>query len=214
MSRFSKGKDIVSASVRTAEEFYYYDCMDLENIKKLHPEMTEIKTVGDKASLRADPEQFAAHTHEHEGIWFGCCYEMWFGRDYDKYIPLEKLKSFKECKLNETLDNDTVHIILYDAPDEFSTERSVERAWAFRKHTDCDCAAEFWEKRVHELAREAGHFTYEIEEGNFPHGGIRLLKTYLDENGKHVNKCDAVKVHIYEGGTDGKPVFEEIVELN
>lgn len=210
---FIKNHIIISASIRRWTEREFNDSTDIDTATELHPELTEIKTVGYKPCLNPDPEQFAAHTHDYHGIWFGCCYEMWFGRDYDKYIPTEKLKTFKECKLNETLYNDTIHIILYDSPDEFSTEKSVDRAWAFRKHTDCDRAAEVWEKRVNELAHEAGHFTYEIEEGKFPHGGIRLLKTYLDANGNHVNKCNAVKVHIYECGTNGKPVFEEIVEL-
>ena len=42
-----------------------------------------------------DPEQFAGHTHFHKGLWFGCTYEMWYGPDYDRYIPLEKIAFVK-----------------------------------------------------------------------------------------------------------------------
>ena len=205
---------IISVSVRTFDEYRFNDTTYIDMVKLIHPEMTSIKTVGQKPHIDADPEQFPAHTHNIDGIWFGCCYDMWFGRDYDKYIPLEKLRSFDQCKLNETLENGTVHIVLYDSPDDFASEKSVANAWAFRRHTECDKAADYWEAQVRELSKGLNDQVYEIEEGKFEHGGIRLLKTYLDENGKHVPKKDAVKVHISERGTDGKTVFAETVDIS
>ena len=203
--------NILSASVRLADEYMFNDRIDLDNVRSKHPELKSVKTIG--TPPYADPEQFPAHTHNIDGIWFGCCYEMWFGSDYDKYIPLEKLRSFNQCKLNETLENGTVHIVLYDSPDDFASEKSVANAWAFRKHTECDKEADFWEAQVRELSKGLGQQVYEIEEGKFPHGGIRLIKTYLDENGKHVPKHEAVKVHISEREHDGKAVFEKIDDL-
>ena len=210
---YSARNSVLCISIRTFDEYRYNDTTYIDMVKLIHPEMTSIKTVGQKPHIDADPEQFPAHTHNIDGIWFGCCYEMWFGRDYDKYIPLEKLRSFDQCKLNETLENGTVHIVLYDSPDDFASEKSVANAWAFRKHTECDKEADFWEAQVRELSKGLGQQVYEIEEGKFPHGGIRLIKTYLDENGKHVTKKDASKVHISERGHDGKAVFEKIDDL-
>ena len=211
---FAEKHTIIVSALRNLNEWKYNDDTNIKHISELHPEINEMKTVGTKPVERPDPEQFPAHTHNIDGIWFGCCYEMWFGSDYDKYIPLEKLRSFNQCKLNETLENGTVHIVLYDSPDDFASEKSVANAWALRKHTECDKEADFWEAQVRELSKGLGQQVYEIEEGKFPHGGIRLIKTYLDENGKHVPKHEAVKVHISEREHDGKAVFEKTVELN
>ena len=207
---FAVNNHINSSSIRLTGESMFNELKHPSQIQRLRPDIKEIKMKGNFA----DPEQFPAHTHNIDGLWFGCCYEMWFGRDYDKYIPLDKIRSFDRCKQNETLDNGTVHIVLYDSPDDYASEKSVANAWAFRRHTECDKAADYWEAQVRELSKGLNDQVYEIEEGKFPHGGIRLLKTYLDENGKHVPKHEAVKVHISERGTDGKTVFAETVELN
>ena len=45
----------------------------------------------------------------------------------------------------------------------------------------------------------------EIEKGLFPHGGIRLVKSYLNENDQPTIKAKAIKVHISELAKNGKP---------
>ena len=85
---------------------------------------------------RIDNSQFPGYSTSHHGAWFGCRHEMWFGRAYDRYIPLDLLSQFTACAKNETLGNGTVHIVMYDAPDRFRGPESVKRAFAFRALTD------------------------------------------------------------------------------
>ena len=61
---------------------------------------------------------------------------MWFGKAYNKYIPLDLLSQFTECAKHETLGNGTVHIVMYDAPEQFCKPESAKRAFAFRTLTD------------------------------------------------------------------------------
>ena len=102
---------------------------------------------------------------------------------------------------------------MYDSYADFSNPESVRRAWGFRHHTDCDAAADYWTEEINKLIVAQMEYQAEIEYGTFPHGGMCLIKLYLDENGKPIAKSKAVKVHISERGTDGKSVFQEIVEL-
>lgn len=145
----------------------------------------------------ADLEQFAGHTHLYKGLWFGCTYEMWYGPDYDRYIPLEKIASFDDCSEKEIFENGTVRIKMYDSYDDFSKPESVRRAWGFRQHTDCDAAADYWTEEINKLIIARMEYQVEMEYGEFPHGGMCLMKAYLDENGKPITKSKAVKVHIF-----------------
>lgn len=205
--------NVLYASIRTMADDLWNNDKDLVSQRKNHPEIKELKTVGQYPLIEADTKQFPASSVEYEGMWFGCCYEMWFGSDYEKFISLDKFKSISDCKLNEVMSNGTVHIILYDAPNEYSNEISVRRAWAFRKITDCDTAAEEWIKRVDTLRKEKGLFSIDMIDGQTPHGGVKMIKTYLDANNQLEFKCKAVKVHISERDAGGKEVFGETVFL-
>jgi len=214
INQFVQTHSILSASLRCWDEVMWNDDHDLKDQQERHPELPEIKVkyLGGVPSS-ADLEQFAGHTHLYEGLWFGCTYEMWYGPDYDRYIPLEKIASFDDCSEKEIFENGTVRIRMYDSYDDFSKPESVRRAWGFRQHTDCDAAADYWTEEINKLIIAQMEYQAEIEYGTFPHGGMCLIKSYLDENGKPITKSKAVKVHISERGTDGKSVFQEIVEL-
>jgi hypothetical protein len=214
INEFVQNHPIISASVRSFNEWKWNDYLNLKYQETAHPELPEIKVkylAGRPSS--ADLEQFAGHTHLYEGLWFGCTYEMWYGPDYDRYIPLEKIASFDDCSEKEIFENGTVRIKMYDSYADFSKPESVRRAWGFRQHTDCDAAADYWTEEINKLIVAQMEYQAEIEYGTFPHGGMCLMKTYLDENGKPITKSKAVKVHISERGTDGKSVYSETVEL-
>lgn len=213
VKKFAENHHIISASIRSFREWKWNDYTNLKYQQTAHPELSEIKTKKIALDDYADPEQFAGHTHFYEGLWFGCTYEMWYGPDYDRYIPLEKIASFDDCSEKEIFGNGTVRIRMYDSYNDFSKPESVRRAWAFRQHTDCDAAADYWTEEINKLIVAQMEYQAEIEYGTFPHGGICLMKAYLDENGKPITKSKAVKVHISECGTDGKSVFQETVEL-
>ena len=176
-------------------------------------ESVTVHKAGEPRHKAPDPKTRPARTVSYEGFWVGCCYEMWFGKDYDEIIPLETFGSFGDCTLNETLANGTVHIVMYDDSHSFGSDEAFRRAAAFRAHAELDSAEVKALDKAKELKNEGGWFNSSIEKGHFPHGGCLLLKNYTDKNGQLTYKNQAAKVFISERGPDGKAVFQEIVEL-
>ena len=138
---------------------------------------------------------------------------MWFGKDYDEYIPLQQIADFCDCESNICYENGTRYITMFKSPYDFSDPDCMQRAFRFRAATDCDAAYEYWKNIVTSIDFVQGQVNMEIENGSFPHGGIRLVKVYLDENNKPVLKAKAVKVNITERGTDGSVLYEETSDL-
>ena len=221
--QFAQSHPILSASMRTSAESdwnSYLDCFTADGtntaIAKIHvehPEISEVNLIYQKTTPPKpliDKQQFAGFTTEFDGVWFGCTHEMWFGRNYDKYLPLQTLAAFRDCAQNETLANGTVHIVMYDAPDAFRSEESLRRAFAYRAHTDYVNLAADWRKRLSAAPERRGFANMEIVSGTFPHGGVKRVLTYLDADGRPVIRKKASQVHISERGADGKELFLEI----
>ena len=210
---FAKNHTILSAALRAIGEYDWNDNNNLELQKQNHKEMDAVQTVQIAYVDVADVTQFSGHTHDYEGLWFGCSYEMWFGNDYDKYISLNTIKQFKDCEQNVTYENGTVFIKMFASYCDYDKSHSMDRAFSFRKTTKCDEAFEYWQNLINEQSFIQAQHSMEIEKGSFPHGGIRLVKTYLDQNDQPTIKAKAVKVHISELGCDGKSIFEETINL-
>lgn len=82
--KFSLNHSIIYARIRIDKEVYWNDSTSQKHAQKYHPELPDIKTIGREPMIKVDTEQFPGHSHHYDGIYFGCCYEMWFGKDYDK----------------------------------------------------------------------------------------------------------------------------------
>ena len=212
-SDFSRKNIILSASLRTIAEYDWNDSWDIELHRKNHQELKEIRTIKSHHDETIDFEQFSGHTHVIEGLWFGCTYKMWFGKDYDEYIPLQKIADFRDCESNICYENGTRYITMFKSPYDFSDPSCMQKAFKFREVTDCDAAYEHWKKIVTSIDYVQGQVNMEIEKGTFPHGGIRLIRVYLDENNNATLKARAVKVNITERGTDGSVLYEETFDL-
>lgn len=156
-----------------------------------------------------DLEQFSRHRHEFGGIEFTSTYIMWFGKDFFKFVPQETLTSFKECVSNETLENGTVRIQLYENINDFNTEETDRRQWAFRRHTNIDEVAEQWNLDYLKMASSnKSSANMEIETGKFEHGGVKLVKMYLDSENSPAPKKLAYKMKCIEYDSAGKVISE------
>ena len=209
---------IINASFReyedsllsTAYEISSYERrgIDTSNLKKkiwmpYKPFNTEI----------IDIEQFSRHSHEYGGIGFTSTYIMWLGKEFFKFVPQVTLTSFKDCVSNETLDNGTVRIQLYENINDFNTEETDRHQWAFRRHTNIDEVAEKWNSDYLKMAaNNKSGANMEIETGKFGHGGVKLVKMYLDSQNRPVPKKLAYKTKCIEYDSAGKVLIEyEIV---
>ncbi len=156
-----------------------------------------------------DIEYNPGHTHINSGIWFGSCWDMWFGKDYYEHISYDSLKNFKGAYQNLELDNDVIRITLYESPWDYEKKENRDIQWKFRREMKVDEVAHDFEKRARELDDQESDPEIEIFTGNFENGGTHLIKTYyLDD--KPTVKSKANKVVIFEKGYKGKLIKESI----
>lgn len=161
-----------------------------------------------------DIEQFSGHSHEYGGIQFTSTYIMWFGKDFFKFVPKEILTSFKDCFSNETFENGTVRIQLYENINDYNSEEADQRQWAFRKHTNIDKVADDWDSDYRKLAaRNKSGANMVIEQGNFEHGGVKLIKMYLDKNRKPTPQKLASIMIIREYNSQNQIIYESEVNI-
>ena len=152
-------------------------------------------------------EHNPGYFHVVDGIWFGSCYRMWFGKEFYQYISKEKLQSFANCYENCELENEVTRITLYENMWDYAKEENRQRQWDFRRSVGMDEVAHILEEE--KTKRKVTDSEIEIQTGNFSHGGVRLINQYFDEEGNIVCKSKAKKVKIAEYSADGKIIFSE-----
>ena len=185
------------ASVLQNEQFvhmYKWDGGRMSDVKTKYSKIFNEKVI--------DTECNPGHNHYFEGIWFGSCYQMWFGRPYYQYIEKEKLKSFDNCYENVELDNEVIRIRLYENLWDYDKKASRKIQWDFRKSVGIDVVAH----RLKEIEAKTPVTNAAIEMfmGNFPNGGTRLTKSYFDDKDNNVPKDKATKVRICEFSEKGE----------
>lgn len=101
--------------------------------------LTKRKTgpAGELIDIEANP----GHDHISTRIWFGSCYQMWFGKDYYRFIPREKICGFTDCFENAELGNGVQRVTLYENMWDFDLPKSRETQSAFRRSLDIDRVA-------------------------------------------------------------------------
>ena len=120
---------------------------------------------------------------------------MWFNDFYYQYIPKESIENFSDCYSNEKLSDTCRCITLYENLWDYNNPEKRQRQWKFKE------AINFVEnvnklKSNKELTNSDPHF--EILNGQFEHGGVRLFKFYFDKEGKDTTKSRASIVIIEE----------------
>lgn len=158
-----------------------------------------------------DVEYNPGHSHRYEGVWFGSCYQMWFGRPYYEFISKEKLQSFRNCHENMELENDAVRITLYEDIWDFDNPANRERQWDFRRSMGVDEVAHALlekPKKPRKPVDPMVEFQKKTENGV----GYEWVINYADEKNKPIEKSKAVKKIIYvyvEGNNEPVDTFEE-----
>jgi hypothetical protein len=196
-------RDKLDNSLSSQSQISFYESLgiDTSNLKIIQDKMFKTNII--------DIEQFSGHSHEYGGIEFTSTYIMWFGNDFFKFVPQETLTSFKKCISNETLENGTIRIQLYENINDYNSEEADRNQWAFRRHTNIDKVAEDWHlKYCKTPPGDLSGANMIIEHGNFEHGGVKLVKAYYDENNKSTPKKKAFKVVLTEYNSSNNVVFQ------
>lgn len=205
----------ISAYVCSLEDWFWQDNEDIQMYELKGKSMEGIKTK--KSDIFPDDdivdiEYNAGHSHVVNGIWFGSCWKMWYGREYFKYIPIEVLTNFKKCYENIINSNDCIRITLYESPWDYDKKENRDIQWNFRRSVGVDEVARTLKNN--DKSNTNTDATIEISEGNFEHGGIRIIKYYYDSEGELIEKSKAIEVKIYELGDKGELLWSKSEKIN
>ena len=141
------------------------------------------------------------------GMWMQSCWRMWFGLPAQMYLDRERLLSFPDAHRIEEFPSGVIFIELHEDPNDF--EKYRDRQAHFRKWSGMDALAE----RADDINNAAADPIYEMETGVFPHGGVRLVTTWLDKNGKPIKKSSASSRVIHEWDEQGKTIYKEEIKV-
>lgn len=174
---------------QNADNLLYYTSKN----KSLDGIKTKMREFGLKEEI-VDVEYNPGHSHRPQGIWFGSCHKMWFGKVYYQYIDKEKLLKFDNCYENKELENDVIRITLYEDIWAYDKEENRKIQWDFRKKAGVDDVAHLLEI----MDRQKNHGAeIEILTTNLPNGELRVIKYYLDDEDNYISKEKASKVRTY-----------------
>ena len=65
-------------------------------------------------------------------------WRMWFGKDFFKLVPKEKIMSFPYATAIREISSDLVYVQLYDSVEKPYTAENVFRQWKWREWLDYD----------------------------------------------------------------------------
>lgn len=205
----------ISAYICSLEDWFWQNNEDMQmyelkgkSIEGIRTKKSDIFPDDDIVDIEHNP----GHSHVVNGIWFGSCWMMWYGREYFKYIPMEVLTNFKNCYENTTNLNNFIRIKLYENPWDYDKKENRDMQWDFRRSLGVDEVARILENN--DKSNTKIDATIEITEGIFEHKGVRLIKYYYNIEGKLIEKSKAIEVKIYELGEKGELLWSESEKIN
>lgn len=145
------------------------------------------------------------------GYGLGAFYRMWFGKDSYEILDKDTLRNFS-CYENIVLDNDVTRITLYEDVLDYDKKENRDKQMAFRKVLNIDEIAAKLRLEEEEERKLKSDPEINIQEGNFEHGGVRLIQTYL-KDGEIAHRFEADSVEERELDENGREVFSVIKEI-
>lgn len=207
---------IVEDSVIASESDSYDEMVQNEpfisQLELLHEDPSDFpKCKGTLEDIEIDIEKNPGYVYKTQGLHLGGFYRMWFGEDSYAFLDKSDLRSFP-CFENILLENDVTRITLNEHIEDYRNRENRQKQWEFRKKLHIDDIARRMQEEEKEFYKRNADPEINIQEGNFEHGGVRLIHTYL-KNGNIAHRSEADSVEIRELDADGKEVFKDIIVL-
>lgn len=101
---------------------------------------------------------------------------------------------------------------MYEHIEDYRKQENCQKQWEFRKKLHIDEIGRRIQEEEKEAYKRDADPEINIQEGNFEHGGVRQIQTYL-KNGNVAHRSEADSVEIRELDAGGKEVFKEIKAL-
>jgi hypothetical protein len=205
----------VTAFSSSGEDFFWQNHQSIDHYKRENKSMDHLHFKNSplfEDELIVDIEHNPGHAHLVQEIWFTSCWTMWYGKKFFEHIPKEILTNFRDRYENKELKDGSIRIQLYENIWDYDLPEHRHIQWKFRRQVGIDEVA-------HSLMDEPilddnPNPSLEIFTGTFEHGGVRLLKYYIDGNTNEVaSKLNATECHVYELDENGNVIWSETQKI-
>ena len=159
--------------------------------------------------MEIDIEKNPGYMYKALGYRLGASYRMWFGTDSYEIFDRDILKNYS-CFENVTIGNDVTRITLYENIEDYRNNR--DKQWRFRNELHIDDIALKMIEKEKEIYKKYADPEVNIMEGQFEHGGVRLIQTYL-KDGEITHRSEADSVEERELDLNGEEVFRIVKDL-
>ncbi len=161
--------------------------------------------------ISSDYHSYPGYRFISYGYELGAFYRMWYGKGSYEILDRNALRNFP-CYENIVLNNDVTRITLYDDISNYDKKDNRDKQMDFRKELRIDEIASELKKKEAEERKNNSDPEINIQEGNFEHGGVRLIQTYLND-GEIAHRSEADSVEERELDENGNELFSVIKEL-
>lgn len=131
------------------------------------------------------------------GMWMGAAWRLYCGPSAIALLSRERLLSFEGAFSREVTDSGVVVTTLFRDPHESSSRAARETQARFRRWLNLD---EIAEATCEAGVGEGGLL---VEEGRFPHGGVRRVTARYDSEGKLAHRESAIREEVFELDGEG-----------
>ena len=159
--------------------------------------------------MEIDIQKNPGYVYKVKGYRLCAAFRMWFGSDSYRIFDRDVLSKFS-CFENVVTDNDVTRITLYENIIDYRNNR--DKQWEFRNALHIDEIAKRMIDEEKEDYRQNSDPEVNIMEGQFEHGGVRLIETYL-KDGRMAHRSVADSVEERELDADGREVYKVVKEI-
>jgi hypothetical protein len=156
---------------------------------------------GLKIDTRGNPGRRVSYP----GMWLQSCWQMWFGGGAYRCLPVTRLREFAGATRIATLPSGATFVQLYDDPFTYEVEENRLLQAQFREWSGMN------ELELTALAAgsQAADPTFELRQGLFPHGGVRLIIEWRDSGGSPARRSQASQRIDTELDSKGRELWSE-----
>lgn len=205
----------ITGFARSSNENFWQNLEDIDYYKRNKKSLWRVKLKKSpifEDDKIVDVEYNPGHSHYVKDLCLTSCWMMWFGNSFFQWVPREVFVNYTDCYKNQQLENGAIRIQLHENIWDYDTKDNRKRQWNFRRQVGIDQIVDFLDNET--MGEEqAKNPTIEILNGEFEHGGIKLIHYYLNKRDEVVTKSKASSRQSYEMNHNGRVVWSEKVRL-
>ena len=190
----------------------FWQSVDMVNtyevFKKPHDHLPKMRNP-ETGEVKIDISNNPGRSGLFPGMWLQAAWRMFFGPGAFRHISRERLLAFPDADRLEQLPAGVIFIELFGDPFSAALPENRVRQKAFREWIGLDEL----EAKGPTMPRNRNDPAFEIETGNFPHGGVRRITQWFDAERCPTPRSRAVRRITAELDERGQEIWSDDVEI-